>query len=154
MKDFRFTPIDGVSQEQNPQEKYPKILKEALQVFECTWVKELDNAQDDKVQEEYDGPYHDFNDSCSRDNARTPMQWDASEYAGFSNVKPWLKVNENKSFINANEAMKDDNSIFHYYQKLIAFRKDNEVIKNGEYIDLLPNDNNVFAYERRLGELS
>ena len=92
--------------------------------------------------------------SCSRDNARTPMQWDDSEYAGFSNVKPWLKVNENKSFINAKEAMKDDNSLFHYYQKLIAFRKDNEVIKNGEYIDLLPNDNNVFAYERRLGDKS
>ncbi len=92
--------------------------------------------------------------SCSRDNARTPMQWDDSEYAGFSKVKPWLKVNENKSFINAEEAIKDDNSIYHYYQKLISFRKDNEVIKDGEYIDLLPHDKNTFAYERKLGNKS
>ena len=54
MKEFRFTPIDGQSQQEHPNEKYPKILKEALQVFECSWVKELDNAQDDKVLEEYE----------------------------------------------------------------------------------------------------
>ena len=66
MKEFSFTPVDGLSQEQNPDEKYPKILKEALQVFECTWVKDLDDAQDDKVQEEYDGPYHNFNGITSK----------------------------------------------------------------------------------------
>ena len=46
MKNFRFTPVDGLSQDEHPNEKYPKILDEALQVFECTWVKELDNAHD------------------------------------------------------------------------------------------------------------
>ena len=85
---------------------------------------------------------------CSRDNARTPMQWDDSEYAGFSKVKPWIKVNKNKSFINAEKEIKDDNSVFHYYQKLIAFRKGNEVIKEGRYIDLLPRNSKVFAYKR------
>ena len=56
-----FTPIDGLKQEQNPNEKYPKILKEAFQVFECTWDNTLDNAQNDVFQEEYNGPYHNFN---------------------------------------------------------------------------------------------
>jgi hypothetical protein len=56
-----FTPIDGLRQEENKNEKYPKILKEAFQVFECTWMKELDNAQNDVFMEEYNGPYHNFN---------------------------------------------------------------------------------------------
>ena len=66
MKNFRFTPIDGMSKEQDPKGNYPKVLKEALQVFECTWVKDLDNAQDDKVLDEYDGPYHNFNGITSK----------------------------------------------------------------------------------------
>lgn len=88
----------------------------------------------------------------SRDNARTPMQWDDSEYAGFSNTEPWLKVNDNKSFINAKNEMENEDSIFHYYQKLIAFRKNNEVIRDGKYIDIFPHNNSVYAYRRVLGE--
>lgn len=76
MKDFRFTPIDSVSQENNPKEKYPKILKEAIQIFECTWVKELDNAEKDKVQEEYEGPYHNFNGITSKYGAHFILKVD------------------------------------------------------------------------------
>ena len=76
MKNFRFTPIDSVSQENNPKEKYPKILKEAIQVFECTWVKELDNAENDKVQEEYEGPYHNFNGVTSKYGAHFILRID------------------------------------------------------------------------------
>ena len=89
---------------------------------------------------------------CSRDNARTPVQWDDSEFAGFSKVKPWIQVNKNKSFINAKQQLRDDNSVFHYYQKLIEYRKGNEVIKNGEYIDLLPHNHKVYAYMRKLDD--
>ena len=85
---------------------------------------------------------------CSRDNARTPMQWDDSEYAGFSKIKPWIKVNENKKEINVAQSLNDENSIFHYYQKLIQFRKDNMVIKNGTYVDLLPKHKFIYAYQR------
>lgn len=84
----------------------------------------------------------------SRDNARTPMQWDDSTYAGFSNVKPWIKVNENKSYINVKESIIDENSIFNYYRKLITLRKNYPIIKNGKYIDLLPHSNSIFAYSR------
>ena len=87
---------------------------------------------------------------CSRDNARTPVQWDDSEYAGFSKVEPWIQVNQNKSFINVKQSLSDDNSVFHYYQKLISLRKD-EVIKDGEYIEL-PSDKDIFCYKRKLGE--
>ena len=72
----KFTPIDSMSQELDPNNNYPKVLKEALQVFECTWVKELDNAQDDKIQEEYDGPYHDFNGITSKFGAHFILKID------------------------------------------------------------------------------
>ena len=88
----------------------------------------------------------------SRDNARTPMQWDDSEYAGFSTVEPWLKVNKNKCCINVKESIEYQDSIYHFYQKLIAFRKGNEVIKNGEYIDLLKSNSKIFAYKRKLDD--
>ena len=73
---MRFTPVDSLSKEENPNELYPKILDEALQVFECTWVRELDNAQDDKVEEEYNGPYHNFNGITSRFGAHFILKID------------------------------------------------------------------------------
>ncbi|MBQ7250201.1 MAG: hypothetical protein IJS37_02535 [Bacilli bacterium] len=76
MKNFRFTPIDGLSQEEHPNEKYPKILKEALQVFECTWIKELDHAENDPVLDEYEGPYHDFNGITSKFGAHFILRID------------------------------------------------------------------------------
>lgn len=88
---------------------------------------------------------------CNRDNARTPVQWDDSRYAGFSDVKPWLKVNKNKNYINAAAAINDPDSTYHFFKKIITFRIGNDVIKDGEYVDLLPRDNKVFAYTRKLG---
>ena len=66
MKDFKFHLEDGKSKEDDPQGNYPKIISEAYQVFECTWVDELDNATNDKVLEEYEGPYHNFNGITSK----------------------------------------------------------------------------------------
>ena len=76
IKNLHFTPIDSLSQELDPNHKYPKILKEAVQVMECSWVKELDNAQDDKVQEEYEGPYHNFNGITSKYGAHFILKID------------------------------------------------------------------------------
>ena len=64
-----FTPIDSLRQIENPNEKYPQVLKEAFQVFECTWDRKLDNAQDDKFLEEYNEPYHNFNGITSKHGA-------------------------------------------------------------------------------------
>jgi len=71
-----FTPIDGLRKENDPEGSYPQILEEAFQVMECTWVKEMDNAQDDKIQDEYNGPYHDFNGITSKFGAHFILKID------------------------------------------------------------------------------
>ena len=86
----------------------------------------------------------------SRDNARTPMQWDASENAGFTTGTPWIALNPNYKKINVADQLKREDSVFHYYQKLIRLRKENEIIVYGNYELLLPEDENIFAYTRTL----
>ena len=86
----------------------------------------------------------------SRDNARTPMQWDASKNAGFTTGTPWIAVNPNYKKINVADQLKREDSVFHYYQKLIRLRKENEIIVYGNYELLLPEDENIFAYTRTL----
>ena len=86
-----------------------------------------------------------------RDNARTPMQWDASPNAGFTTGKPWLKVNPNYKTINAEESMKDPDSVFHYYQKLIQLRHQYDIIVYGTYEEYYPEDKNLYVYSRHLG---
>ncbi len=76
MKGFKYHLEDSLSQKEDKDHKYPKIISEALQVFECTWVKELDNAQDDKVLEEYNGPYHNFNGITSKYGAHFILKID------------------------------------------------------------------------------
>lgn len=83
-----------------------------------------------------------------RDNARTPMQWDASENAGFTQGIPWLRVNPNYKEINAASQLYDENSIFACYKKLIRFRKTWDVFVDGTFRMLLEDDENFFAYQR------
>lgn len=86
--------------------------------------------------------------SRSRDNSRTPMQWNDKENAGFSNVKPWIEVIDNYKEINAENNIKDENSIFNHYKKLIKLRKEYKVISEGKTIPILKDDQNVFAFTR------
>ena len=83
-----------------------------------------------------------------RDNARTPMQWTSGPNAGFTTGTPWLPVNENYRQINAEAALADPNSIFYYYQKLIALRKRVPEFRDGSFTLLCPEDEQVFAYTR------
>ena len=85
----------------------------------------------------------------SRDNARTPMQWDDSEQAGFTDGESWIKVNPNYKEINAAQQLEDPNSIFHYYQKLIRLRKEKDIIVYGGFEPLYRDDEQIFAYIRR-----
>lgn len=85
----------------------------------------------------------------SRDNARTPMQWDDSEKAGFTEGTPWISVNPNHREINAKACLEDENSVFYYYQKLIKLRHEMPIITDGVY-ELLDADNEqVYTYLRR-----
>ena len=88
----------------------------------------------------------------SRDNARTPMQWDSSANGGFSEGTPWIEVNPNYTNINVEAQKDDENSILHFYKNLIKFRKHHEIVVYGSYELLLADDPNVFAYKRSLGE--
>ena len=83
-----------------------------------------------------------------RDNARTPMQWNAAPNAGFTTGTPWLPVNPNCGEINAEAAVADPNSIFHHYRKLIELRKTYPVFQNGSFTLLCPEEERVFAYTR------
>ena len=83
-----------------------------------------------------------------RDNARTPMQWNDGENAGFTTGEPWLKVNPNYTQINAAEQMNREDSILNCYRKLIALRKQEDVFLDGEYTAILPEREEVFAYRR------
>ncbi|NLR09691.1 MULTISPECIES: alpha-glucosidase [Lactobacillaceae] len=84
----------------------------------------------------------------SRDNARTPMQWDSSTNAGFSQAKPWFALNPNYTTINAEAEIGQPDSVFSYYQRLIALRHNSDLIVHGSYEELDPDDDQVFAYRR------
>ena len=87
-----------------------------------------------------------------RDNARTPMQWTGEEGAGFTTGTPWLPVNPNHREINAQAALADPDSVFHYYRKLIELRKTMPVLREGGFELLCPGDERVFAYTRDMAD--
>lgn len=86
----------------------------------------------------------------SRDNSRTPMQWNNEINGGFSKATPWLEVNKNYQTINVEDALKDPNSIFYYYQKLIKLRKSYPIISHGIFEPILKEHSLVFGYKRIL----
>ena len=88
----------------------------------------------------------------TRDNARTPMQWDTTEQAGFTTGKPWMKVNPNYIEINAAEQVDCEDSIFNYYRKLIQLRKELPVLTDGKFTMLDMDHDQIFAYLRDNGE--
>ena len=88
----------------------------------------------------------------SRDNARTPMQWDTSANAGFTTGTPWMQVNPNYTAINAADEAADGSSVFHYYQTLIRLRKQYPIFSEGDFTLLFADHPALFAYQRRLGD--
>jgi len=87
-----------------------------------------------------------------RDNSRTPMQWNDLDQAGFTTGTPWLKVNPNYKAINVEKELKEPDSIYHHYRKLIALRKNNPTAVYGAYDLILPEHKQIYAYTRTLGE--
>ncbi|KHE72227.1 alpha-glucosidase [Halobacillus sp. BBL2006] len=110
----------------------------------------------------YDERVHQYGDAVQdvmerihhkgRDNARTPMQWSKEKHAGFTTGRPWLGVNPNYKTINAEDALKNPDSVFHYYQQLIQLRKSNETIVYGKFDLLLQDSETIFAYTRTYGD--
>jgi oligo-1,6-glucosidase len=91
--------------------------------------------------------------ATSRDNARTPMQWDDSAHAGFTTGTPWLAVNPNYRDINAAGQITDPGSVFSHYRQVIALRHDLPVVAAGDFTMLVPDDERVYAFTRRLDDV-
>jgi oligo-1,6-glucosidase len=89
-----------------------------------------------------------------RDNARTPMQWDATEHAGFTGGTPWLAVNPDHTAVNAAAAVADPDSVYHHYRRLIALRHTEPAVAFGDFTLLMPDDEQVYAFVRRHGHAS
>ena len=89
----------------------------------------------------------------SRDNGRTPMQWDAGPQAGFTKGEPWIAVNPNHLEVNAAAQVDDPDSVFSHYRRLIELRHHQPAVAHGDFTMLLPHDPQVYAYTRRLGDI-
>ena len=87
----------------------------------------------------------------SRDNARTPMQWNTGDNAGFTTGKPWLPVHDDYAVQNGEVEMWDENSVFSWYRRLVEFRRSHPALRAGSYQELLPNDEQIFAFARTVG---
>jgi len=86
--------------------------------------------------------------SSSRDNARTPMQWDDSQNAGFTSGTPWIKINENHGHINVKNDLEDEDSVLNFYKKMIELRKNSNEILYGDYNCLVELDEKIYSYTR------
>lgn len=92
-----------------------------------------------------------FVQKFSRDNARTPMQWNSSTNAGFTSGKPWLPVHDDFATVNAESEARDENSVLNFYRALSAFRNSSDVLIRGEYQELYPDSEELFIFTRTLG---
>ncbi|MCI5493231.1 MAG: alpha-glucosidase [Lachnospiraceae bacterium] len=168
----------SVSRYGNDSEKYravsAKLLATCIHMMQGTpYVYQgeelgMSNAYFENLEDYRDiesiNAYHELTEKCgvshdemmgylkriSRDNARTPMQWDNSKNAGFTTGTPWIKVNPNYVTVNAADQVKDPDSVFSYYKKLIRLRHENPVIVYGDYELLEPDSEEVFIYTRTL----
>ena len=154
------------------RERSAKLLATCLHMMQGTpYVYQgeelgMCNAYFDKLEDYRDiesiNAYHELTEQCgvsheemmgylkriSRDNARTPMQWDDSKNAGFTTGTPWLKVNSNYPEVNAKAQVNDPDSVFSYYKKLIRLRHENEIIVYGDYELLEAESEETFIYKR------
>ena len=93
-----------------------------------------------------------FVQKFSRDNARTPMQWDSSKNAGFTSGKPWLPVHDDFKTCNVAIEERDGDSVLNFYRRLSAFRNSSDVLISGDYAELYPNNEELYIYTRTLAE--
>jgi len=90
----------------------------------------------------------------SRDNARTPMQWDDSAHAGFTTGTPWINANPRYTEVNAKKDLSSDRSVYRFYQELIRMRKESDLLVHGDYVPLETGDRNIISHRRSLnGEI-
>lgn len=119
-------------------------------IFQVNDIRSKNEAREKLLEGNSMKKVLDFLSNTSRDNSRTPMQWNNRENAGFTTGVPWLKVNENYKFINVEDQIKDKNSIYNFYKKLINLRKNSRTLIYGKFNLILKNIEDVFVYSRIL----
>lgn len=127
----------GMTNVQFPLEEYEDI--EVRNAYQDLVVKNKTISEDDFRKAVW---------NKSRDNARVPMQWDDSENAGFTTGKPWFRISDRYQEINVKKALEKNDSVFYYYKDLICLRHEEELLTEGDYQLLLPEDEKIFAYLR------
>jgi oligo-1,6-glucosidase len=125
--------------------KYPHIDDYKDIAFQNKFKEETDHGEDPEAVLERLRP-------LARDNSRSPMQWSDAPNAGFSSGNPWIKINPNYKEINVEKDLAEPNSIYTYYQKLIALRKKNAVMIYGEYNNLSDDHASLYVYTRGLND--
>lgn len=116
---------------------------------------DLKNKYQEQVKEKHlltENEFLKVEHKIARDNGRTPMQWDASLNAGFTQGKPWYKVNPNYKQVNVKNDIASKKSVFKYYQKLINLRHQQDILTKGKYQEIIPDDSSIFAYYRNFGD--
>lgn len=121
-------------------------------VSECKDVSTFNNEKVFKKLGMSDKAFLKLVNSVSRENARTPVQWNAQENAGFTSGTPWFGVNANYKEVNVEKEENDPNSLLNFYRKLIKFRKENDVVLYGKYKEYYPLSSSLYVYERRYGD--
>lgn len=119
-------------------------------IFQVNDIRSKNEAREKLLEGNSMKKVLDFLNNTSRDNSRTPMQWSSGKNAGFTTGIPWLKVNENYKFINVENQIKDKNSIYNFYKKLINLRKNSRTLIYGKFNLILKNIEDVFVYSRIL----
>lgn len=119
-------------------------------IFQVNDIRSKNEAREKLLEGNSMKKVLDFLNNTSRDNSRTPMQWSSGKNAGFTTGIPWLKVNENYKFINVEDQIKDKNSIYNFYKKLINLRKNSRTLIYGKFNLILKNIEDVFVYSRIL----
>ncbi|MDD6275804.1 MAG: alpha-glucosidase [Clostridia bacterium] len=118
-------------------------------VTECKDVSTFNNERVFKKLGMSDKAFMKLVNSVSRENSRTPVQWNSENNAGFTSGTPWFKINDNYKEVNVENEENDPNSLLNFYRKLIKFRKENDVVLYGKYKEFYPMSNSLYVYERK-----
>ena len=133
-------------------ERKQQLKDEAVYIEDYQDIESVNFAEDRKKEGWEEEKIRTYLARNSRDHARTPMQWNAEKHAGFTAGTPWMAENQNYEEINVENSRKNPDSLFYFYQKLIALRRKNDTLVYGDFRLIEEENPDIFAYERNLGE--
>ena len=144
--------VFGKEEDDRIEERKQQLKDEAVYIEDYQDIESVNFAEDRKKEGWEEEKIRTYLARNSRDHARTPMQWNAEKHAGFTAGTPWMAENQNYEEINVENSRKNPDSLFYFYQKLIALRRKNDTLVYGDFRLIEEENPDIFAYERNLGE--